>query len=305
VWKDVHVVVLLEIVWSFANVTFQAKTARAAYGFFCACGSLGSVTGGLLIGAIVGRYGTDLATLSALPVLAVIAAAALLAPRDVSTIAKPSQSPPKHADGLALLLKSPYLVLMLALVLITQVAITLVDYSYNELLEVTFADVDERTTVIGQINAVIGVGSIVLGLVTAPVLLLLGVRRTMLTIPLLVGGAVSVAVAAPIFGAIAVAKIASKVFDYSIFRAAKENLYIPLTYAEKTRGKAMIDMLTYRVAKVGASLLLGGFILAGLAGHGENVLYAVLLLVMVWWLVAARITSQYAARLRAAETAPP
>jgi ATP/ADP translocase len=60
----------------------------------------------------------------------------------------------------------------------------------------------------------------------------------------------------PVFGTMAAAKVASKVFDYTIFRAAKELLYIPLSYVQKTRGKAVVDMLTYRVAKGGASLLL-------------------------------------------------
>jgi AAA family ATP:ADP antiporter len=290
VWKDVHVVVLLEIAWSFANVTFQAKTARLAYGFFCAFGSAGSVTGGLVIGAIVRLGGTDFAIVSALPVLAAITVAALFVPSGVAAVAKPAEAPPKHADGLALLAKSSYLSGILALVLITQVAITLVDYAYNEMLERTFADVDARTVVIGQIQAWIGLGSIALGIGTAPVLYFAGVRRTMIAIPLIVGAAVALAAVSPVFAVIAVAKIASKTFDYSIFRAAKENLYIPLSYAEKTRGKAMIDMLTYRVAKVGASLLLGGFIVVG---YGEHVLLLVLALVAAWLVVVAGLTRRY------------
>jgi AAA family ATP:ADP antiporter len=284
------VVVLLEIAWSFANVTFRARTARLAYGFFCAFGSAGSVTGGLVIGAIVRLGGTDFAIVSALPVLAAITVAALFVPSGVAAVAKPAEAPPKHADGLALLAKSSYLSGILALVLITQVAITLVDYAYNEMLERTFADVDARTVVIGQIQAWIGLGSIALGIGTAPVLYFAGVRRTMIAIPLIVGAAVALAAVSPVFAVIAVAKIASKTFDYSIFRAAKENLYIPLSYAEKTRGKAMIDMLTYRVAKVGASLLLGGFIVVG---YGEHVLLLVLALVAAWLVVVAGLTRRY------------
>ena len=50
-------------------------------------------------------------------------------------------------------------------------------------------------------------------------------------------------------------KVASKCFDYSIYRAAKELLYIPLDYEEKTKGKSVVDIITYRVGKGGASLL--------------------------------------------------
>jgi len=58
----------------------------------------------------------------------------------------------------------------------------------------------------------------------------------------------------------AVLKIGSKTFDYTLFRAAKEILYIPLSYEEKTAGKSVVDMFTYRLAKGSASLLLMGLI---------------------------------------------
>ncbi len=33
-----------------------------------------------------------------------------------------------------------------------------------------------------------------------------------------------------------------KALDYSLFRAGKEMLYLPLSYGEKTRGKALVDI---------------------------------------------------------------
>lgn len=46
-----------------------------------------------------------------------------------------------------------------------------------------------------------------------------------------------------------VAKSASKIFDYTIFKSSKEILYIPLSYEERTVGKAIVDMFSYRLAK--------------------------------------------------------
>ena len=37
-----------------------------------------------------------------------------------------------------------------------------------------------------------------------------------------------------------------KAFDYSIFRAAKEVLYVPLSFDERYRAKEIIDVLGYR-----------------------------------------------------------
>ena len=43
--------------------------------------------------------------------------------------------------------------------------------------------------------------------------------------------------------------------DYSLFRATKELLYLPLTHRERVEGKAVVDVLGYRIAKVAASAI--------------------------------------------------
>jgi ATP:ADP antiporter, AAA family len=48
----------------------------------------------------------------------------------------------------------------------------------------------------------------------------------------------------------------SKGVDYSLFKASKEMLYIPLSADERTRGKAIVDIVGYRVAKGAVSLVL-------------------------------------------------
>ncbi|MEM9189990.1 MAG: hypothetical protein AAGF12_12480, partial [Myxococcota bacterium] len=39
IWKDVHIVVVLEMLWTFANGIFRIQSARWFYGFFCVLGS--------------------------------------------------------------------------------------------------------------------------------------------------------------------------------------------------------------------------------------------------------------------------
>ena len=125
--------------------------------------------------------------------------------------------------------------------------------------------------------------------------------RTLMIIPLFLGGAVAVFAVAPRFATMAVAKVASKCFDYSIFRAAKEILYIPLSHEEKTQGKALIDILTYRVAKGAVSALL--LLLQWLALSGVWLLSGITLTVVAVWLgTAVAIARRHAARMR--ESAP-
>ncbi|CAN0597269.1 unnamed protein product [Laminaria digitata] len=89
---------------------------------------------------------------------------------------------------------------------------------------------------------------------------------------------------------LAAAKALSKILDYSLFRAAKEMLYIPLAYEEKTQGKAVIDMLTYRVAKGLASALV--LVLVALKAPAlVNMLTVVI--IVAWFFVSLRLAKRY------------
>ncbi|MCA9601043.1 MAG: hypothetical protein KC417_03395 [Myxococcales bacterium] len=298
VWKDVHVVVLIEIIWSFANAVFRTSTARWAYGFFCAMGSLGDLSGDLSVGVIAREFGTS----AALYVHAVVLPAAALfnswvSPgRDAAHVA-----PPKHLEKdlrrvIALFRASEYLPWLLAMILLVQVVITLVDYIYNVTLAAAYPLADERTAVGGNVYAVIAVGALGLQVVTGPILRWVGVRGTLSGVPAILGAAVLAVLVVPAFAVVMLVKVASKAFDYSVFRAAKELLYIPLTYEEKTRGKAVIDILGYRVAKGGASALLGLLVAAGVGGFVDVL---ALVCIAAWIAVTFVVGARYASRMRA------
>jgi AAA family ATP:ADP antiporter len=180
------------------------------------------------------------------------------------------------------------------LIVFTQLVVNLVDFQFNSVIETFYPETDARTAVIGQVYAAINLGSLVLQLGAGLVLSLLGVSRSLLAIPLIVGSTLVVFVLMPGFAAIAVAKVASKAFDYSIFRAAKELLYIPLGYAEKTQGKAVVDILTYRVAKGGASAMLIGL---GLFGAADLALACALVCAVLWVLAIRKLMPLYSERL--------
>ena len=121
----------------------------------------------------------------------------------------------------------------------------------------------------------------------------IGVAGALLAIPTLLGACVMGFVVAPRFAMIAIAKVCSKAFDYSLFRAAKEILYIPLSHAEKTQGKAFVDMMTYRVAKGATSLLLLGLISLsqpGLVG------WLTLAVIALWIWITRRLVQNWKAR---------
>jgi len=272
VWKDVHVVVLLECLWSFANVIFSTASARWSYGLFCACGSLGGISGNLTVGLLAKTLGT-IAPLWLL--LFVFGVEALLAVwlAHVSGRPRPATvSSVGFGDALRLLRSSQYLPHLVLLIGVVQLVVNLIDYQFNAVVEHAYHDVDTRTAMISRVYAIIDGSSLALQLSTGIVLRAIGLRATLVAIPLVLGAALGSFALVPTFLSVAVLKVTSKVLDYSLFRAAKEMLYIPLRYEDKTRGKAIVDMLTYRLAKGGASVVLAATIPFGAVGITLGVL---------------------------------
>ncbi len=297
VWKDVYVVVLVEIFWSFANTVIPTSRAKWLYGIFCAVGALGAMSGNLLVGLVAKEAGTSDALWLIVPILLLAAFLCRGVDRLLATDSGERMGTAKSVafgDGLKVVGGSPYLKWMVALIVFTQLVVNLVDFQFNSVIETFYPETDARTAVIGQVYAAINLSALVLQLGAGLVLSMLGVSRSLLAIPLLVGSTLAVFVIMPGFAAIAVAKVASKAFDYSIFRAAKELLYIPLGYAEKTQGKAVVDILTYRVAKGGASAML---IALGLFGAADLALGCALLCVLAWVLAIRRLMPLYSDRL--------
>jgi ATP:ADP antiporter, AAA family len=289
VWKDIYIVVLIEMFWTFANSLFKVREARWLYGLFLVAGSGGAIAGGLSVGWLAKAYGSAGALGAVFPVLGLCIVVCLGLRRMIPPIRPPDKTSPPLGDSLKVLRGSAYLVLMLLLVVAVQIAINLVDYEYKLYLNEAFVDMDAKTAFRGQVNSAINLIALFLQLGSGPLLTALGVPRVLMGIPVLLMLALGAFAAAPRLATVAVAKVTSKALDYSLFRAAKEILYIPLSHAEKTRGKAIIDIMVYRMAKAGAALLILGL---GVAKLGWVVTGATFGVVGGWialtWLIVRR-----------------
>ena len=296
VWKDVHIVFLVEAFWMFANAVYRTESASWIYGLFCAAGSVGGASGARfsrwLISMGLDTTGVLWATTG---VFALIALTALMLHRATPVQAKDADAPEARnwRAGFAVLKEQRILMLMLVLVGVTQLIINLVDYQFNGMVEAAYDTREARNVAMSHVYEWISYGALAMQVLTGPLLKLVGLPATMLALPMLVGGAAAAMLFAPRFITGAVAKVTTKVVDYSLFRATKELLYIPLTYREKTQGKAVIDILGYRMAKAGAAFILMGLsaVSAGLFGVGV----ITLALVIVWVVAAVWVLREYRA----------
>ena len=279
IWRDLYVVLLVELFWTFANVAFAIRTASKLYGWFGAAGSIGGISTSMVVGMLAHRYGTLSTLWLTLPVLLVVPfGASRLAP-SITARARAPRRPEAMQGGLAVLRGSPYLLLMLGTVIIIQGVVTIVDFQFTAVVGNTYLDSADRTKIFADMHGYIGMGALLLQVITSHILRYVGVARIWVGIPVLLALHIGAFLAMPRFAAMAVLKLNSKVLDYSIFRAAKEILYIPLSYAEKTQGKAIIDMAAYRVAKGAAALLI---LTLGTKSAVQGISLANLALCLVW-----------------------
>ncbi|MBL4818937.1 MAG: hypothetical protein JKY15_06895 [Deltaproteobacteria bacterium] len=291
VWREVYMVLLIEMFWSLADSLFSLKAARKSYGFVLAISSLGGLSN-LLVGPMAQSYGTPLALLGVVPCLL---ACVGLTYYFANTLEIQPVFPKKHAkafgsESLGVVWKSKYLVPMLFLIAIVQISISLIDIQFNTYLEQAYTELDLRTLMIGRVHAIDNTIAAVLQLSAGFIIKMVGIGGIFVGIPLILGTAILSFLTAPTFLSAALLKIVSKTFDYSLLRASKEMLYIPLSHPEKTQGKALIDILIYRIAKSSAALLI--LFLAAIS-YSAYIMNFVLSLVLIWILLAVMIVKRY------------
>ncbi|MBL4634760.1 MAG: hypothetical protein JKY56_12880, partial [Kofleriaceae bacterium] len=143
VWKDVYVVILIELIWTLANSAFKQSTATWAYGFFCVAGTLGDMSGSFLGQQFVHDVGSAQLLWFVLPVLLILIPVGLKAAHSCGW---PS---PKEKSGmrgvLSVIRSSRSIQLLLALVTVIQITTTLIDYSYRATSLDAYPFVDDGT----------------------------------------------------------------------------------------------------------------------------------------------------------------
>lgn len=295
VWKDIYIIVLVELFWTFANVAFGLRSAPRAYGFFCAAGSLGSVSGGLALGPLGRMMGTANMMWLILPMLASLGAGTLYLAAQVEAPSPSEQAPQVATKQVRNLLKNPYILWLGALVALAQVMITLTEFRFSNMLELTFDSESERTQMIGLVSAITNSLSFLVQLTSGPIFAYLGLQKVLLTLPWLLAVTFTSTLTQPGLVTTSACQIAGKTVDYSLFRAAKEMLYIPLSYVEKTQGKALVDIFIYRIARGGASMLL---LVLGATPHKDYALGLISLgLSMIWLMAMVGVLRRYRAVL--------
>ena len=271
IFREAYIVVIIEQYWSFLDSSLGQEQARKLNGPICGIASLGAIGGGILVGQLAQAIGTAMMPLFAAGLLL---PAALVADVGYKIGGEPTpidRSKPKSQLGLNQFSASPLLIVLLAIIVCTQIVSAGLDLRFQDLLQVAYPDPDRQTAFSGSFFAGLNAAAAVMQFAVTPLLLrLLPVNWIHIAIPAVHVTACCSLIAAPSLGTAGAAYLIFKCIDYSIFRASKEILYIPLPFDARYRAKELIDVFGYRAGKGGISVTfaaasaLRGINLAGL-----------------------------------------
>jgi len=254
--KEFYIVLLIEQYWSYINSNLRTDTARRLNGPITGGAGLGGATGGILVSQFAVSLGTE--------TLLVIAAVSVIPALCMSEIAYHFNGEPVAPNrqsshmGWSLFRGSRILRYLLAIVISSQIVSAVLDLKFQELLSVRFVDqMNEETAFQGWFFGTLNSSVLVLQFILAPVLLsLFSLRFVHILMPLIHLGTITVAIIEPTVFTVGLAFFLFKAFDYSVFRAAKEIVYIPLSYDTRYRAKEVIDVFGYRTGKGGSSVII-------------------------------------------------
>jgi AAA family ATP:ADP antiporter len=189
----------------------------------------------------------------------------------------------------------PTLALLAILIVLTQLMAAVLELRFHGLLEEAMPAKDARTAFLGNFYAVLNGAALVLQFGVAPLLLrYVPLRLVHAGIPLVHLAAGVMLLFYPVMAVGAGAYLIFKALDYSVFRAAKEVLYIPLPFAARYRSKEVIDAFGYRAAKGGTSGLLA--LAGGVFGRLPGATYPLIGLVAagVWLVLVLKLVRPHA-----------
>lgn len=273
-YGQIYIVVLIEQFWSLINSTLKPHQARIFNGPIIGGASIGPIVAGYAINRLAVAVGTEQFILLA---AAALVPAALLAYTAYRLAGEPQPSTAERGGimghvNLRLFTGSRTLLLLAVVVGITQIVSTVLSLRFYGLVEFSIITKDARTAYIGGFWALTNAACFVLQFIVTPMVLRWVPLRWMhFGIPFVHIISCAVMFMFPGLRTAAIAFLLFKSFDYSLFRASKEILYIPLSYDARYRAKQVIDAFTYRFSKGATAGLLS--IVTAAAGSIPGAVY--------------------------------
>ena len=279
IWVNLYGLLSISLLWLLANAIFHAREARRLFGFIGTGGIAGAVCGGIFTGWAVEALGTE----NLLLVCAGLLLVCMVLLRKIPIYnAEDGQSSGEESGIVEAVKDSPLVRYMIGIAGTVAVVAAIADVQFNEIVDATFKDKDEKTAFFGNFFAYLNGFAFLFQLFVTPrILKYVGVGGGMVFLPLSMGfGALGMLLIPGLWGGIAV-KVGDIGFRHSVHKSAFEVLFLPVPSHFKKRAKVVMDTAVDNLATgMGAVLVL---VLTGWFGLSYRELSYVSLAVVLGW----------------------
>ena len=242
IFVDIFSVVLVEQFWSLTVSITDTSEGKQSFWFVGTGGLVGGVAGGFLASFLV--QNTSLTTadlLYAYAVLLIVTFVLNLFMWRAGMYEEVKSQTVAHQDkgDWRALLKNRYLLLIAAVLCLSQLAQPVIEYQFISAIEQAYSELDERTAFIGKFFGVMGLVSIGINLVLTPIIhRYLGIFAGLVVQPLMISICSFGFFLNSTLLTASIMKISDRGLSYSINRASKELLYIPVDPVQTYQAKA-------------------------------------------------------------------
>ncbi len=241
--RPIYVMMLLEQVWAYFNTINNTESAKKLSGIMMAIVSVATILSGTILKNYVKQIGTENAIW--ISTIALIPGAMIMFKllKSVNIEKKKKELP----LGLAQLKKMPTLYSLFFIIILSQIFTGVTEYKLDTLVEATIIDTDERSVFYADLFRNINAGALIFQLFILPLIfskIFLG--HIHIAIPLIHFAFSIFIYFKPELTFVSISFLIFKAIDYSIFRGAKELIYVPLSTEIKYRTKQFIDVFGYR-----------------------------------------------------------
>ncbi|MGC2520482.1 MAG: Npt1/Npt2 family nucleotide transporter [Burkholderiales bacterium] len=311
IWVSVFNLFVVSMFWSFMTDLFRPEQAQRLFGVVAAGGSCGALVGPTLTASLAAPLGTANLLLVSCGFLALALAcihALLRWARAASVEAAAGASAGAAAaaseqiggttwSGVAGIARSPYLLGVVAYVLLYTVLFGFAYFELARLVAAEYADSAQRTALFAHVDLAVNVLTLLGQLfVVAKLVEKLGVGAALALLPAL--GLIGFAAIglAPVLAVLIAFQILRRAADYAIARPAREMLFTVLGREAKYKSKNFIDTVVFRGGDAAS-----GWVYAALKGLGLSLagLAAAAIPGTILWLVLGLLLGRQHARLAA------
>ena len=305
-WTSVFNLFIISVFWSFMADVFSRQQAKRIFGFVAAGGTLGAVAGPALTAILVNHVSSNTLLPISAAGFAVAIAVVILLEREKAAMAasgaleghdyQPTQLGKRIGgnpfSGFSLILKSPYLALIAALVLMMSWVSTILYFEQAEHIAKAFASREARTQAFALVDVAVNVGAILIQLFgTSRLVLRFGITSALMILPAMMLFAFIGVAAMPMLAMLLGVQIVRRVTEYAVARPAREMLFTAVDQESKYKAKNVIDTVIYRFGDLSSAWLTAGLKSLGAGTAGAAVFGG--MVCVAWGAIAWKLGRRY------------